>query len=197
MTRQRPDAFVALQTLLLLGGAALALTGRPARAQVTVNATVTANGSLFDYRYSVFNGSGVDLALIQFQIAAQQNVVTNLQAPLGFDINFDPSNGFVTFFEDNNPNTTQSFAPGSTVAPFTFTSAFGPGQTTFSGFDDNGGGFSGATIAPLVRAVPGPGPNPAIPEPGTLALGLTLAPGLLAASLHRRRASTARQQTAL
>ncbi len=177
-SRTRPVA-----ALLLLGGVGgVFFTPRAARAQITVTPTITNNGTTFTYSYSVFNGSGVDLSLIQFQTIKQQNALTNLQAPLGFDINFDPGNGFVTFFEDNDPNTTQSFAPNSTIAPFTFDSAFGPAETAFSGLDDNGGGFAGTTMAPSVMAVP---------EPGTLPLlGLTLAPGLLLAS---RRHSTARR----
>jgi hypothetical protein len=145
-------------------------------AQVTVSPVVTFDSGtgVFTYSYSVTNGSSNTLAIISFGARPTGALtVQNLSAPMGFAASYDSGNGFVSFFEDNDPGTPQMFAPGSTVSPFTFTSMFGPGATTFEALDFAGNTFTGVTQAP-------------IPEPSVLALSALALPGL-AFLLYRRR----------
>jgi hypothetical protein len=145
-------------------------------AQVTLTPVVTFNIStgVFTYSYSVMNGSSNSLAIISFGARPTGALtVQNLSSPMGFAASYDSGNGFVSFFEDNNPATPQMFAPGSTVSPFTFTSMFGPGTTTFEALDVAGNTFTGVTQAP-------------IPEPSVLALSALALPGI-AFLLYRRR----------
>lgn len=149
-------------------------------AQVSVTPTITFSMTtgLFTYSYSVTNGSTNTLAIISFGAQPTGTItVQNLSAPTGFLATYDSGNGFISFLEDNNPGTPQTFAPGSTIAPFVFNSPFAPGNTTFQALDVNGNTFTGITQAP-------------IPEPGTLALcALALPFGFY---LHRRRKSQRR-----
>lgn len=133
--------------------------------QVSLNAVVTFNpgSGLFTYSYSVVNGTANTLAIISFGVSPSgPQTVLSPTAPTGFGISYDPGVGLVSFFEDNDPNTPQTFAPGSTVSPFAFTSRFSPGPSQFEALDTNGTSFRGVTQAP-------------IPEPGSLLLcGLAL-----------------------
>ena len=137
----------------------------PSFAQVILTPAITFNTStgLFAYSYSVMNGTSVSLALIS--LGAQPTgttTVQNLSAPFGFSGIYDSGNGLVSFFEDGNPATAPTFAPGSTIGSFAFNSPFAPGDTTFEALDVNGNTFTGVTQAP-------------VPEPAPLALcGLVL-----------------------
>lgn len=144
-------------------------------AQVLVTPTVTFNGSVYTYSYSVMNGSANTLAIISFGATpASTFTVQNLSAPMGFLATYDSGNGFLSFLEDSSPATPQTFAPGSTVAPFTFTSTFAPGATTFQALDIFGNSFTGVTQAP-------------VPEPGALALCLLGVPAFVVFFQRRRK----------
>ena len=149
-----------------------------AHAQVVVPSTVNFNSGtgLYNYAYSVTNnGPAFDLAILNVPVAPASNLLS-LLAPTGFGISFDPGVGIVSFFEDSDPGTTQTFLPGSTNGLFTFSSAFAPGAVTFDALDANGDTYTGTTQAPIT----------AVPEPGTfLLLGL----GVLATSFRRRSVS--------
>ncbi|MEP6821600.1 MAG: hypothetical protein ABI946_04545 [Chthoniobacterales bacterium] len=143
-------------------------------AQVLVTPTVTFNGSVYTYSYSVMNGSPNTLAIVSFgAMPAASFTVQNLTAPMGFLATYDSGNGFVSFLEDNNPATLQTFAPGSTVSAFTFTSTLAPGATTFEALDIFGNTYTGVTVAP-------------VPEPGVVALCFLALPVFVVLFQRRR-----------
>jgi hypothetical protein len=165
-----------LLVALCLGGIVFAGVANVS-AQVAVNPTVSFNLStgVYTYSYSVFNGTNNSLAIISFGASPSgPTTVQNLTAPTGFFATYDSGNGFISFLEDSSPGTPQMFAPGSTVAPFTLTSMFAPGATSFQALDIFGNTFTGVTQAP-------------IPEPGVFALAALAIPGF-AVLLYRRRA---------
>lgn len=149
---------------------ALLLPGVARAQQVTVTPTVTANGTLFEYSYSVFNGAPSELADISFETGARGNEITNTTAPAGFFTTYDGGNGFVSFDPDSD-SATPSFTPGGTVAPFTFTSLLGPSQVQFSALDVDGNSYVGMTLAPSIAATPEPS-APLIFGAGALGLAL-------------------------
>ena len=144
--------------LLGLAGALCALiVSGMARAQVTVNPTVTPNGSLFHYDYCINDGTSSDLALVTIGVAQNDpNAVMNLTVPSGFKSNFDPGFGLVDFIGD-----TQSFTAGQTFCGFDFDSPIRPQPSSFTAFDVTGKSFAGPTLAPT-------------PEPGSTTLLLAL-----------------------
>ena len=146
-----------------------------ARSQVLVDAVVTfdSSASLFLYQYSVTNNGSADLAIITFGVAPGSDTVLSPSAPTGFLISFDPGVSLVSFTEDNDSGTPQTFAPGTTVSGFSFSSALGPGSVQFEAQDANGDSFFGVTSAP-------------IPEAGTSAL-LVFGAALLGGWFLRRR----------
>jgi hypothetical protein len=153
-----------------------------ASAQVMVTPTITFNGSsgLYSYSYSVVNGSSNTLAIVSFGAMPGPLTVQSPMAPFGFITTYDSGNGFISFLEDNNPGTPQTFAPGSTVRPFTFTSTFAPGTTTFQALDIFGNSFTGVTQAPVLGPV-------AVPEAGTTFALLAFALLAIALIVHRCR----------
>lgn len=179
--RNKARPGVALGVLAALAAAA-ALPGI-ARAQVLVNGNAVFNGTQFDYSYSVVNNTALQLAIVSINVFALPDAVLNPAAPEGFLISFDPGVGLVSFLEDNEASTPQTFAPGSTVGFFTFQSAFAPNPSSFEALDIEGNSFTGQTIAPA--------PAVAAPEPATLAL-LGMVSGAQATALFvRRRRSSA------
>lgn len=160
---------------------ALVLPGTAARAQVSVTLDTLSGGSpLFAYSYSVTNLTAFDLAIISLDVPALPNALVNLAAPAGFGMDFDPGVGLLSFFEDADPATPQTFASGTTISGFTFQSPFAPGASSFMALDVMGNDSTGTTLAPSVTA------QATVPEPGTLLLGLAALPGLLL-PLRRRR----------
>ncbi|MEP6809065.1 MAG: hypothetical protein ABI992_02390 [Chthoniobacterales bacterium] len=151
-----------------------------ASAQVLVTPVVTFNmgTGIYTYTYSVTNNSANTLAIISFGASpAAAFTIQNLSSPMGFLSTYDSGNGLISFLEDNNPATLQSFAPGTTVSPFSFTSTFGPGAATFQALDIFGNTFTGVTQAP-------------VPEPGVLALCMLAIP-TLGILLFRRKVRSA------
>ncbi|MCC6444979.1 MAG: hypothetical protein IT210_16175 [Armatimonadetes bacterium] len=151
--------------LVLAGMLCVLLVSGRASAQVTLDAIVTANGTLFHYEYSVINGLADDLSIISFGVPQGLPAVQNLAVPLGFLADFDSGLGLVSFLED-----TQAFTAGGTFSGFSFDSPFQPGSTLFSVLDVNGSSYEGTTQAPAGAA------QTPVPEPSALSL---LAAGLL------------------
>lgn len=148
------------------------LLTQAAQAQVTVTPTVTQNGSLFHYNYSIINGATDDLSIITLEgLPMQDAAVMNLMVPDGFVGSFDSGLGLLSFLEG-----TQAFSVNTTFSGFGYDSLFGPVDGTFSALDINGTEFRGTT---LVAA--------AVPEPGALSLMCGFAT-VAAFALRRRRA---------
>lgn len=158
---------VALFGVLSLGAAS---------AQVTLTPTTVLIGSLYTYNYSVFNGSPETLAITTLNLGGISSGLTGLTAPLGFGIDFDSNLNLVSFFEDSDPATLQTFAPGSTVSGFSFISPFAPTSVGFESLSELGNTFTGTTLGPV-----------AVPEAGTTALFLSLTTGMSAFLVRRRR----------
>ncbi len=166
-------------TLVALLLATLGLGGVARAQQVTVTGTVSLFNAAtgYTYNYSITNGAPMDLAEITVP-ANPQSSLLNLTAPTGFLITFDSGNGLFSFLEDNNQNTPQTFASGTTVTGFSFTSFYAPGAATFDALDAGANDYMGTTLAPTV-----------VPEPTTTLLslaGLALVGGIVV----RRRLST-------
>lgn len=165
--------------LIAVLSASAAMQG--ANAQVLITPTVSFSNGLYNYNYSVTNNTMDTLAITTFDVRPLANAVMMPSAPAGFGISFDPGPfppgvGLVSFFEDDNPATLGTFAPGSTVSGFMFTSRFQPTVSNFEALDINGMLFRGQTLAPAN-----------VPEPGTLALGATLVFGMTGLIRTRRR----------
>jgi hypothetical protein len=156
------------------GTLALLCLTATAHTQVTITPSVSFSNGLYTYSYDVVNNTAETLAITSFEVPALPGAISSLTAPTGFDISFDSGLGLVSFFEDTDPSTLDSFAPGSTVSGFMFSSFYAPGVSDFEALDVNGVSYLGTTRAPVV------------PEPGTIALlGGMMGGGLLA--LRRRR----------
>lgn len=164
-TNSRPN-----RHLLALGFLLGALPLGSARGAVSVINTVTFNAgtNLYEYSYSIQNTGLLDLILISVPTSIASNV-TGIASPTGFTLTFDPSQGQLNFNEDNDIFTDQTFAPSTTVSPFSFSSPLAPGSTTFTAFDVEGTEFTGTTTSP-------------VPEPSA-----SLLSGIAIASLMARR----------
>ncbi len=162
------------KSLPTLAGFAVLLTSAALNAAVTVNSNVTSSGGVFTYSYTVTNfGTTFDLAIIDIPVG-EGVTVTNVIAPTGFGATFDGSPiNLVSLFEDSDPATTQTFAPDTTSASFSYDSVFGPSVVTFSAIDANGDSFTGTTQS-------------AVPEPSSLMLLGTVAIPFL--GIRRRHA---------
>ncbi len=169
-------------TLLASALALLALPGLASADDVQITPTVTFDGSLYTYHYSVVNNAPETLAIVSFATYPLPDALTldPTTFPTGFDIAFDPGVGLVSFLEDSDPNTPGAFDPGTTVSGFTFTSAFAPNGSPFEALDVAGNTFTGTTLAPN-----------ATPEPGVSALGAALVFGLGFATRRRSRKASA------
>ena len=162
-----PLRFLIARCLLL--GVASVLNSQAA---VTINSTFNLDSgtNLYTYSYSVENTGPSDLALISIPAIPAANI-SGASAPTGFSVIFDSFQGFVSFVEDGDLFTDQTFAGGSIISPFQVTSALAPGTVTFTAFDIEGSEFTGSVVAP-------------VPEPSSLLLvGLALLP----VSARRRR----------
>ncbi len=123
--------------------------GSEAHAQVDLNANINFNAGtgIYTYSYGVLNKSPIfDLAIVNLNIATTSNLMA-LSAPTGFGITYDPGVGIASFYEDADPATPQTFAPGSTTAPFTFTSTLAPVPIGIDALDTVGNAFTGFTLS--------------------------------------------------
>jgi hypothetical protein len=153
---------------ILLGAASVATS----QAAVTINSSFNLDSvtNLYTYSYSVANTGMAELALINIPVDSSANIA-GIMTPTGFSLTFDSFGGLINLVEDSDLLTDQTFASGSTVSPFQFTSALAPGTVTFTAFDSDGAEFTGSAVAP-------------IPEPSSL---LLLSIALLPISARRRR----------
>lgn len=148
-----------------------------AAAPITVNATVPPLGSLFHYDYSITNDTPDDAFIIDVTVPMSLTAVTNLIAPLGFQIAFDSGLGLVSFIEDSS-----FFTPIPTLG-FSFDSPLGPAASIF-----NATVFSAASG---IYNVNGPTESPAaVPEPGAAPMLAILALALPVLLRRRRNASS-------
>jgi hypothetical protein len=161
------------QGLLLTICLSLAIRGDVhAAVTITGNSTFNVPTNDYTYTYSVTNtGLTDDLVIVTLPVFSPLGV-GSVMAPTGFLLTFDPSQRVVNFIEDGNIVTPQTFAPGSTVGTFSFTSVMAPGTANFLAYDATGTEFTGTAVAP-------------IPEPAAALTGLFAAGALLA---RRRRA---------
>ena len=141
-----------------------------AAAVITGSAAFNVSTSDYTYTYSVMNTGMDDLVLVSVRSFSPLGV-SGPFAPTGFSLTFDPSQGWANFMEDGSILTSETFAPGTTVGLFSFTSPYGPGAADFVAYDVSGTEFSGLTVAP-------------VPEPGSF---LTGSGALVLAALRRRR----------
>jgi hypothetical protein len=132
-----------------------AFSGVVQAALITVTPTVTPDGLLYEYDYSVINNSGDDLEVLDIAVTPG-SAILNLKAAPGFDDAYDSILGLVSFLEN-----TSVFGP-TAISGFTFDSSLAPSATTFNGtlLDAN---FNVLTIG-------GPTTGPVAPEPGYLPL---------------------------
>ncbi len=144
-----------------------------AAATITGNSTFNVPTNNYTYTYSVMNtGLTEDLVIVSLRAFSPLGV-SGISAPSGFSLTFDASQGWANFIEDGSILTPQTFAPGSTVGTFSFTSTYGPGPVEFLAYDAGGNEFTGQTVAP-------------VPEPtGALLTGMAAAGALI----RRRRSA--------
>ncbi len=141
-----------LLLLCLLGSAA-------ARAQLTVQPTVSSSSGLFNYSYNVSNQTAFDFSVITLSgLFSAPDAVQNLTAPSGYLASFDPGLSLLSFLEGN-----QAFLAGQTINGFSFDSPYAPAAGSFEAIDVTGGIQFGLTSVPGSLATP-------VPEPSTTAL---------------------------
>ncbi len=158
----------------LWGAAALLLTAATSQAAVLVTGTSLLNTTTgrYDYTYSV-EVTGTDDGILVEIPAARLADIIGVFNPIGFSGRVDSFSGIIRLAEDDDLFTPQTFAAGSTVTPFTFSSSLEPLLVTYTGFDVAGNSFTGTVPAP-------------VPEPSATLLTGLLSPLLL---LRRRRCS--------
>lgn len=150
-------------------------------AQVDVSATYHKIGGLYQYQFSVVNNSAFDLDFVSVYVPGLPFDISNLVAPTGFDINSSivGSTGYVNFVQDLDENTSQSFAPSSTVQFFTFdsTSLIAPAKIEAQAVNPAGGIVTfGGNVTGLTA-----------PEPATLPLFATVLGTVSCFAVRRRK----------
>lgn len=143
----------------LFAGALLSLLPTLASAAtVTVVSSVTPNGSLYHYDYSIANGTANDAFLLDLSVPANPSAITDLVAPAGFKAAFDSGLGLVSFLEDT------SMFTSTALDGFSFDSSFGPGPGSFTAslLDSSSNIY---TVAGSVMV-----PTAAVPEPNFFAV---------------------------
>ena len=154
-----------------------------AQFQVVVAPTVTQTGSLYNYVYSITNFTSTNLAVINLDgLPLVPGLLSNFSAPGTFGITnpYDSGVGIESFYEGSA--LTDTFAPGSTVSGFSFSSVFAPAPISYDTQDDLGNATTGMTLGPAGAPVP---------EASTLvSLGMGLS-ALALIAVRRRRAAAA------
>ena len=146
-------------------------------APLAVTSSVSGNGPLFLYSYTVINSSLPDLLSVTLTTPAQGSAVQNLTAPSGFSAFFDAGIGLVDFVAD-----TSSFSIGSSISGFTLQSPFQLGSVPFSALSldaNQNPVVTTGTVSPSASLVPEPS-----------ALGLVAVSLLSAFAVYRRKHST-------
>ena len=119
---------------------------------ITAVPTLTMNGALFHYNYTITNTTGNELTVLDIAVSKGASTIQNLAVPAGFSKAFDSVLGLVSFLENSS---TFGSVP---ISGFVFDSPIAPGATSFNGtlLDSN---FNVVTLG-------GPTTGPAVPEPG-------------------------------
>ena len=133
-------------------------------APVTVTPVVTTIGALFHYNYTITNGTGLDVPIIDINVARGTGIILNLVAPVGFLTAYDSSLGLVSFLENT------ALFGSAPLSGFAFDSAISSRSTTFASTFADGSVMTGATSGPVV------------PEPTTLTL---ITAGFILLALYR------------
>src|SRR5438067_11994077 len=122
--------------------AALALwllqVGSAATAQVSVVPGVTTNLGVTTFDFAIANSTPNDLVIVTIGVPAFPGAIFDLETPTGFVTNFDSGLGLVDFLAD-----TDSFAAGSTLSGFKFSSHLPPGPSQFTALDLQGNLYAG------------------------------------------------------
>lgn len=131
-----------------------AFSGVMQAALITVTPTVTPEGSLYEYDYSIINNSGDDMPVLDIAVAPG-TVILDLTAAPGFEDAYDPVLGLVSFLEN-----TSVFVP-TAISGFIFESPLAPGATTFDATlldaNFNVSTVGGPTVGPVAASTPEPG----------------------------------------
>jgi hypothetical protein len=128
---------------------------------VDVTVVVTQSAGLFQYDYSISNGTANDL--FDLDIAVTPGIgITGLTAPTGFETAYDPGLGLVSFLEN-----TASFG-ATPISGFIFDSSIAPSQTEFAANLQNPSTLkivttSGSTQGPVVTPEPASWLLPLVP----------------------------------
>lgn len=149
--------------------------GAVAQAQVNILSTYQVQGSLYHYEFRVLNLHTDTLAFVTLSGVPDLLDVQNLLAPTGFDAAYDPGLALVGLFEDSDPSTLPTFAPGTLQGVFAFDSALKIDSFAFEALDTVGTPINGSFIAS------------AAPEPGSLTLSLCALGAVCAARRRLRR----------
>ena len=125
-------------------------------AAITVTPSVTPDGALFHYNYTVVNATGDDLPVLDIVVQPGIAGITKLAAPSGFTSAYDSNLGLVSFLEDT------ALFGAAPIAGFSFDSPLAPRVSSFNAtlLDAN---FNVITVS-------GPTTGPVVPEPGSLPL---------------------------
>jgi hypothetical protein len=143
---------VALFITALAVGRADTITGPDG--SITVTSNITAMGPLFQYNYTVTDGTGL-LAVLDIDVTPGIDI-SGLAAPGGpsaFETAYDPILGLVSFIENG------AVFASTPQSGFIFDSSVAPGASTFGVTLFDGTTGSGNVQAPIV-----------VPEPAALAL---------------------------
>ena len=141
---------------------------------VTVTSTVTPIGGLFQYDFSIANGTLDDLPVLDITVTPGITI-EDLTAPSGFQTAYDSGLGLVSFLEN-----TASF--GSTpLSGFKFDSSLAPNTSTFTATLLDLTTFDASTMSGNTQ-------GPVVPEPGML-MPCAL---IVAALFWRKRSLTSR-----
>lgn len=112
-------------------------------APVTVSPVVTLSGSLFHYNYTITNGTGLDVPVIDINVARGTGIISNLTAPVGFLTAYDSNLGLVSFLENT------ALFGAAPLSGFAFDSPLPARASSFTATFADGSVMSGATLAPV------------------------------------------------
>jgi len=144
----------------------------PARAQLTIEPTVSESLGTFHYSYKVNNATGTDVSIVTLSgLFAGGGAVMNLSAPDGYLADYDAGVNLLSFIEGDH-----AFLAGATSAAFTFDSSYGPGLGAFEAVNIEGDVLTGAVLVP---ATPVPEPSTTAAIGGLLLIALVLRRNLL------------------
>lgn len=157
---------------VVAGISTLLLVTPAVQAQVLITGFYSQVGTNYLYNFQVKNQTTADVAVIEalYNTGVPAPVISNIVGVPGYTFDVDSVTGSIVFAED-----TANFAPNSSVDGFRLTSSRFLNVTGVSGLNSDGSPFTGSFT------------SVAVPEAGTLPLGLLAASALLGTILIRRR----------